>query len=63
MRPRVLTCGFLALFGLLLLLPLSVGAQERTVSVRGAATQKVPNDTASLRFSVSNCTNPSGRAR
>jgi uncharacterized protein len=53
MRTRVLTCGFLALFGLLLLLPVSVGAQERTVSVRGMATREVPNDTASLRFSVS----------
>jgi uncharacterized protein len=53
MRPRVLTSGFLALFGLLLLLPVSVGAQERTVSVQGTATQEAPNDTASLRFSVS----------
>jgi hypothetical protein len=37
---------------LLLLVPAVAPAQERTVTVRGAATQEVPNDTASLRFSV-----------
>lgn len=36
-----------------LLLPATAAAQERTVSVHGSATQKVPNDTASLGFSVS----------
>jgi uncharacterized protein YggE len=38
---------------LALLLPASAAAAERTVSVHGTATQKVPNDTASLGFSVS----------
>ena len=37
----------------LLLLPAGAVAAERTVSVRGTVTQKVPNDTASLGFSVS----------
>jgi uncharacterized protein YggE len=44
----------LAALMLALLLPATVGAAvERTVSVHGTATQKVPNDTASLGFSVS----------
>lgn len=47
------TFSLLGLCALLLLLPASAGAQERTVSVQGTATQEVPNDTASLRFSVS----------
>jgi uncharacterized protein YggE len=38
---------------LALLLPASAAAVERTVSVHGTVTQKVPNDTASLGFSVS----------
>jgi uncharacterized protein YggE len=38
---------------LALLLPASAAAAERTVSVHGTVTQKVPNDTASLGFSVS----------
>jgi uncharacterized protein YggE len=38
---------------LTLLLPTTATAAERTVSVHGTATQKVPNDTASLGFSVS----------
>lgn len=33
-------------------MPASVAAQERTITVTGTATQEVPNDTASLRFSV-----------
>jgi hypothetical protein len=33
--------------------PATAAAQERTVTVHGSATQKVPNDTASLGFSVS----------
>lgn len=51
MRPRVRTTSLLALLALLLLAP-PVAAQERTVVVKGSATQEVPNDTASLRFSV-----------
>lgn len=46
----------LAPIGLLviaLLVPASAVAQDRTVSVNGEVTQKVPNDTASLGFSVS----------
>jgi uncharacterized protein YggE len=38
---------------LALLLPTTALAAERTVSVHGTSTQKVPNDTASLGFSVS----------
>ena len=53
MRLRVSTSLLLVLSALLLLLPAAAGAQERTVSVQGTATQEVPNDTASLRFSVS----------
>lgn len=52
MRPRASTSSLLVLLALLLL-PGSAMAQERTVSVQGTATQEVPNDTASLRFSVS----------
>jgi uncharacterized protein len=44
--------AFAALLALILLVPSSATAQERTVSVRGEATQELPNDTASLRFSV-----------
>lgn len=47
--PTVLAVLALAL----LLLPAAAMAAERTVSVHGTATQKVPNDTASLGFSVS----------
>jgi uncharacterized protein YggE len=36
-----------------LLLPASASAVERTVTVKGSATQKVPNDAAKLGFSVS----------
>lgn len=43
----------LAALMLVLLLPATAAAVERTVSVHGTATQKVPNDTASLGFSVS----------
>lgn len=38
---------------LMLLLPGAASAVERTVTVEGAATQQVPNDTAKLGFSVS----------
>lgn len=52
MRSRPSTFSLLVLLALLLV-PGSAVAQERTVSVQGTATQEVPNDTASLRFSVS----------
>jgi uncharacterized protein len=51
MRARVWTASLLALLAFLLLAA-PVAAQERTVVVKGSATQEVPNDTASLRFSV-----------
>jgi len=38
---------------LALLIPASASAVERTVTVKGTATQKVPNDAAKLGFSVS----------
>jgi uncharacterized protein YggE len=38
---------------LVLLLPASASAVERTVTVKGSSTQKVPNDAAKLGFSVS----------
>ncbi len=41
-----------ALLALGLLVPAAAGAQERTVSVEGTATQQVPNDTAGLGFQV-----------
>jgi uncharacterized protein len=47
----VQTISLLALLALLALATPSL-AQERTVVVKGSATQEVPNDTASLRFSV-----------
>jgi uncharacterized protein len=50
-RSRMPTTSLLALLALLLLAA-PVAAQERTVVVKGSATQEVPNDTASLRFSV-----------
>jgi uncharacterized protein len=43
----------LAVLALAMLLPASASAAERTVTVKGSATQKVPNDTARLGFSVS----------
>jgi uncharacterized protein YggE len=43
----------LALLALALLLPAGANAAERTVTVKGSATQKVPNDAAKLGFSVS----------
>jgi len=43
----------LAALALALLLPTTAAAVDRTVTVNGTATQKVPNDTASLGFSVS----------
>jgi uncharacterized protein len=43
----------LAVLAVALLLPASAIAAERTVTVKGSATQKVPNDAAKLGFSVS----------
>lgn len=43
----------LAAVALVLLPPASASAVERTVTVKGSATQKVPNDAAKLGFSVS----------
>jgi uncharacterized protein YggE len=40
-------------FALALILPASASAQDRTITVTGSATQNVPNDAASLSFSVS----------
>lgn len=50
--PSSRAIGLAALLALSLLVPSSAAAQERTISVKGEATQEVPNDTASLRFSV-----------
>jgi uncharacterized protein len=52
MRSRIRTSQLLALLALSMLVPSSALAQERTVVVKGSATQEVPNDTASLEFSV-----------
>lgn len=53
MNRRALTPLLVALLALALLAPASAFAIERTVSVTGTATLKVPNDTATLGFSVS----------
>jgi uncharacterized protein YggE len=53
MRSRFRTFIPLFLLALLVLLPGTAAAQERTVAVKGTATQDVPNDTAGLGFSVS----------
>jgi uncharacterized protein YggE len=52
MLPRIRTSPLIALLALGLLLPAAAPAQDRTITVRGEATQEVPNDTASLGFSV-----------
>jgi uncharacterized protein YggE len=52
MRSLVRTFSPVALIALLLLVPAPVAAQERTISVKGMATQEVPNDTAGLGFQV-----------
>jgi len=44
--------ALVALLALGLLLAPSASAQDRTIVVKGEATQEVPNDAASLRFSV-----------
>jgi uncharacterized protein len=53
MPSRIRTSPLIVLVGLVLLLPDAASAQERTIVVRGEATREVPNDTASLVFSVS----------
>lgn len=52
MRSRAMTFPLIALLALSLLAPAAVSAQERTITVQGSATQKVPNDTAGLGFAV-----------
>jgi uncharacterized protein YggE len=52
MPSRIRTFPFVALLALVLLVPASAAALERTVAVTGTATQEVPNDTAGLGFSV-----------
>jgi uncharacterized protein YggE len=49
MRSRTL----IATVALALLLPATAAGQERTITVKGSATQEVPNDAATLTFSVS----------
>jgi uncharacterized protein len=53
MLSRSRTSALTALLALLLLAPATASAVERTVAVKGTATQEVPNDTAGLGFSVS----------
>jgi uncharacterized protein len=52
MPSRIRTSPLIALLALGLLLPTTATAQDRTITVRGETTQEVPNDTASLGFSV-----------
>jgi len=47
------TLTLIALLALFLLAPATAAAQDRTIAVKGTATQEVPNDTAGLGFSVS----------
>lgn len=53
MPPRFRTSTLLPLLVVLLFLPATAAAQERTIAVKGTVTQEVPNDTASLGLSVS----------
>jgi uncharacterized protein YggE len=53
MSRRALTSIGIALLALALLAPAAGAAQERVVAVTASATLKVPNDSASLGFSVS----------
>jgi uncharacterized protein YggE len=53
MRLPLRIASLAVVLALFLLAPAFAVAQERTITVRGTATQEVPNDTASLRFSVS----------
>jgi uncharacterized protein YggE len=52
MRLPLRAASLAVVLALFLLAPAFAAAQERTIAVQGTATQKVPNDTASLRFSV-----------
>ena len=52
MGTRIRTSGLIAVLALSLLAAAPAAAQERTVVVKGSATQEVPNDTAKLGFSV-----------
>jgi uncharacterized protein len=52
MLPPLRTSVPIALLALALLVPASASAQTGTVAVKGSATQKVPNDSAGLGFSV-----------
>ncbi len=51
MNRRILTV--LAVLAFALLVPATAAALERTITVKGSATQQVPNDAAELGFSVS----------
>jgi uncharacterized protein YggE len=53
MPSHLRTPALIALLAMLLLVPASAEAVERTVSVKGTATQAVPNDTAGVGLSVS----------
>ena len=52
MRLPLQAASLAVVLALFLLAPAFAVAQERTITVQGTATQEVPNDTASLRFSV-----------
>jgi uncharacterized protein YggE len=52
MKSRTLALPLAALLALLLLVPGSASALDRTIAVNGSATQQVPNDTAGLGFQV-----------
>jgi uncharacterized protein YggE len=52
MRLPLRVASLAVVLALFLLAPAFAAAQERTIAVQGTATQEVPNDTASLRFSV-----------
>lgn len=49
---KIRIAPLIALLALSLLVPVAATAQERTIAVKGVATQEVPNDTASLGFAV-----------
>jgi uncharacterized protein YggE len=51
MNRRILTV--LAVLAFVLLVPATASALDRTITVKGSATQQVPNDAAELGFSVS----------
>lgn len=52
MGTRIRTSGLIAVLALGLLVATPAIGQERTIVVKGSATQEVPNDTAKLGFSV-----------